>query len=509
MNVSQATGGPTQAASLTASAMDQGSSDSLAQMRSHVMVISDSNAKDEAKLQAAQQISDNLDLILSSTEYPAFLNQALTVFRKFLRDGSPHFIAEQHAHQVRKLVLEIIQRLPANEYLKNHTQNILLMAFELLKLENEENVVVCLKIIIELHKQFRPPHTPEITHFLQFVKNIYKELPNHMTKIFEPREALKINDLSELNIEALLDETFTITPITTTKKSSSSSHTSGGGSTDTGNASASQVTYNLIPRAILSLKVLQELPIIVVLMYQLYKQYVHQEVSEFIPLIMTTITLQPNENQRLHKNFNREVFVDFMGAQIKTLSFLAYIIRLYQEVVSIHSNLMVKGILSLLTVCPHEVAHLRKELLIGARHILTTELRSKFVPYMEKLFDEDILLGKGWTTHESLRPLAYSTLADLVHHVRQSLQLSDLARAVALFSKNVHDESLPTSIQTMSCKLLLNLVECIKARSEKESSIPVGRELLMRMNEVFVLKFKTVAKMQLPVLMAKHKVKHV
>ena len=70
---------------------------------------------------------------------------------------------------------------------------------------------------------------------------------------------------------------------------------------------------------------------------------------------------------------------------------------------------------------------------IGARHILTTELRSKFVPFMEKLFDEDILLGKGWTTHESLRPLAYSTLADLVHHVRQSLPLSDLERAVALF----------------------------------------------------------------------------
>ena len=492
--------GPT---SLSLSGLEQGSSDSLAQMRSHVMVINDTNAKDEAKLQAAQQISDNLDLILGSPEYPSFLQQALVVFRKFLRDGSPHFIAEQHAHQVRKLVLEIIQRLPANEFLKPHTKEILLMAFELLKLENEENVVVCLKIIIELHKQFRPAHTPEITHFLQFVKNIYKELPNHMTKIFEPRESLKINDLSELNIETLLDETFTITPITTTKKSSNNP---GGGGNENAASNATQVTYNLIPRALLSLKVLQELPIIVVLMYQLYKQYVHQEVSEFIPLIMTTITLQPNNDQRTHKQFNREVFVDFMGAQIKTLSFLAYIIRLYQEVVSIHSNLMVKGILSLLTVCPHEVAHLRKELLIGARHILTTELRSKFVPYMEKLFDENILLGKGWTTHESLRPLAYSTLADLVHHVRQSLQLSDLARAVALFSKNVHDESLPTSIQTMSCKLLLNLVECIKARSEKESSVPVGRELLMRMNEVFVLKFKTVAKMQLPVLMAKHKV---
>ena len=77
---------------------------------------------------------------------------------------------------------------------------------------------------------------------------------------------------------------------------------------------------------------LQELPIIVVMMYQLYKQFVHQEVAEFIPLIMRTITLQPSEVQRAHKDFNKEVFVDFMGAQIKTLSFLAYVIRIYQEV---------------------------------------------------------------------------------------------------------------------------------------------------------------------------------
>jgi transformation/transcription domain-associated protein len=53
----------------------------------------------------------------------------------------------------------------------------------------------------------------------------------------------------------------------------------------------------------------------------------------------------------------------------------------------------------------------------------------------------------------------------------------------------------------MSCKLLLNLVECIRARSEEEKG--QGRELLMRMLEVFVIKFKTIAKLQLPVLMNK------
>lgn len=70
-------------------------------------------------------------------------------------------------------------------------------------------------------------------------------------------------------------------------------------------------------------------------MYQLYKQNVHQDVSDFIPLIMKTITLHPALEQRQMDTFNKEIFVDFMGAQIKTLSFLAYIIKSYLEVVSI------------------------------------------------------------------------------------------------------------------------------------------------------------------------------
>ncbi|XP_069681279.1 transformation/transcription domain-associated protein isoform X3 [Periplaneta americana] len=467
-----------------------GPSDPITQMnkyRSYVTILADQSAKDEIKVKAAQELSENFEVIITSVQYPTFLDHSMKIFLKILQEGEAQFIAEYNIQQVRKLILEMIHRLPTNDLLRPYVKQILSLMLKLLETENEENVLVCLRIIIELHKQYRPQYNPEIQHFLQFVKTIYRELPNHLTKIFEPRPSLRVKDLSEINIDALLTETFTITAIQSEKKT----------------ADGTMVSYNLIPKAVLSLKVLQELPIIVVLMYQLYKQNVHQDVADYIPLIMTTITLQPSPQHRANPAFNKEVFVDFMGAQIKTLSFLAYIIRIYQEVVAQHSNLMVKGMLGLLTLCPMEVAHLRKELLIAARHILATDLRIKFVPFMERLFDENVLLGKGWTTHESLRPLAYSTLADLVHHVRQHLQLSDLARAVHLFSKNVHDESLPTSIQTMSCKLLLNLVECIRTRSEEEKG--QGRELLMRMLEVFVLKFKTIAKLQLPVLMSKCK----
>lgn len=55
----------------------------------------------------------------------------------------------------------------------------------------------------------------------------------------------------------------------------------------------------------------------------------------------------------------------------------------------------------------------------------------------------------------------------------------------------------------MSCKLLLNLVDCIRQRSEGDST--TARDLLITMLRVFTLKFHTIAKMQLPLIIQKWK----
>lgn len=463
--------------------------DSLTQINTYhsfVKMVGDPTAK-ENRLKAAQEISENLEAIILSPHYPAFLEHMIKTFLKVLQEEDPQFISEFNIQQLRKLTLEVIHRTPTNEHLRPFVKQILNAMFRLIQIENEENVLVGLRIIIELLKQYRPQFAPEIQTFLTFVKSIYKEFPNHVNAIFEPKPLLKVSDILDISIDTLLLETFTTTTVQTEKK----------------NADGTPMSYNLIAKAVCSLKVMAELPIIVVLMYQLYKQNVQQDVAEFVPLVMTTIVLQPLPQHRTNPAFNKELFVDFIAAQIKTLSFLAYIIKVYQEIVGQHANHLVKGMLNLLSLCPHEVAHLRKELLIAARHILATHLRVRFVQHIDRLFDENVLIGSGWTAHESLRPLAYSTLADLVHHVRNHLSLTDLGLAVHLFSKNVHDDSLPSSIQAMSCKLLLNLVECIKQKSEQENGN--GRELLIRMLEVFVLKFKVIAKVHLPLIIQKCK----
>ena len=83
------------------------------------------------------------------------------------------------------------------------------------------------------------------------------------------------------------------------------------------------------------------------------------------------------------------------------------------------------------------------------------------MPKIDILLNEKVLVGTGVTSHETLRPLAYSMLADLVHHVRAELTPAQLAKTVYIYSRNLHDQSLASSIQTMCAKLLLNLVDCI------------------------------------------------
>ena len=56
----------------------------------------------------------------------------------------------------------MLHRTPAVDALRQYTRSIINAMFKLLEMDNEENVLVCLRIIIEMHKQFRPAHTPEV-----------------------------------------------------------------------------------------------------------------------------------------------------------------------------------------------------------------------------------------------------------------------------------------------------------------------------------------------------------
>jgi transformation/transcription domain-associated protein len=118
-----------------------------------------------------------------------------------------------------------------------------------------------------------------------------------------------------------------------------------------------------------------------------------------------------------------------------------------------------KNVHSLIHCCPVESVSTRKELLVDFRHILATEFRKGFVPYLDSFLDENFLMGPGRQAYETLRPLAFLTIADVVQQTRDTLNFSQISKVIYLFSKNLHDNELAASIQTTSVRILVSIAE--------------------------------------------------
>lgn len=103
-------------------------------------------------------------VITASASYPSFLEEAVPVFLQVLRDGPAQHLAELTGQQIRKTLLEVLHRLPTNDSLRPFVKDILILMFHLLDVDNEENVLICLRIVIELHKHYRPPFSTEVSH---------------------------------------------------------------------------------------------------------------------------------------------------------------------------------------------------------------------------------------------------------------------------------------------------------------------------------------------------------
>lgn len=95
---------------------------------------------------------------------------------------------------------------------------------------------------------------------------------------------------------------------------------------------------------------------------------------------------------------------------------------------------------------------------MATRHILATEFRDTFYKKIDILLGEKLLMGSGAAAHEILRPIAISTLADLIHHARTQLTIAQFSKTIYIFSRNVHDYTLPLrydSCSSVFCLLAL------------------------------------------------------
>ena len=433
--------------------------------------------------------------IVHSSEYRNFLQYYMPSFENILTSRVPCQFVNNDSNKIRSVVLEILNRLPSShspgEVLKPYIDSLIVLVMKIMEEDNEENALLCVRILFDLHKSFRPALKQYVPRFLEFVQQLYKELDNTKRLIFpEPRSASAAARVAAAAAAAAVAaKPQTPAPVTSTAQSTAVIDVSGlapgaedptattgtMGATPTGITSsatssapslatdptnptaptapaadsadsaaaasttaasttaasttaasttaAPSATLSPVPapgitapkttlmRSTCSFKVLTECPLIVMLLFQLYGEFVGKYVQEFIPLMTKGLRLSaPSLEARSLTKTSQVRFGEMVACQVKTLSFLTYLIKSFKEQMRPHQETIATSVVMLLKRCPNGSVSTRKELLVATRHILATDFRLGFFQHVDTLLQEEVLIGRGRQAQAVLRPLAYSTV---------------------------------------------------------------------------------------------------
>ncbi|KAJ6398339.1 hypothetical protein OIU77_019191 [Salix suchowensis] len=411
----------------------------------------------QTRLNMAMEVRDSLE-IAHTAEYLNFLKcyfPASSII--LLQITKPQFV-DNPEHKLRNIVVEILNRLPHSEVLRPFVQDLLKVAMQVLTTDNEENGLICIRIIFDLLRNFRPTLENEVQPFLDFVCKIYQNFRLTVSHFFDNTSAV-VEDVKPMEIST----------------------------SDQGLLSTGHIENGQLNPSTRSFKIVTESPLVVMFLFQLYSRLVQTNIPHLLPLMVAAISVPGPDKVPPHLKSN---FIELKGAQVKTVSFLTYLLKSFAEYIRPHEESICKSIVNLLVTCSDSVA-IRKELLVALKHVLGTDFKRGLFPLIDTLLEERVLVGTGRACYETLRPLAYSLLAEIVHHVRSDLSLSQLSRIIYLFSSNMHDASLTLSIHTTCARLMLNLVEPIFEKGVDHSTMDKARILLGRILDAFVGKFST------------------
>ncbi|KAH8889951.1 hypothetical protein GQ53DRAFT_868298 [Thozetella sp. PMI_491] len=410
-----------------------------------------------AKVEAATELRDGLEHHVPLSDYPSFLERSMPVLSNILRSPFP---TNDHLNQpiLRNSALQILctlsaLRFPAEAF-EHYAEATVDLLLSLVWNDNEDNVLLCMLILSNIVKQKHQKLAAKLPSLLDLVSRLFERFEGIVTEQLDNSPADAAESLSTLESAE-----------TTIGNSSSLAHPG---------------LVAIALKGTQSLKVLSECATFALSIFQVYEHSI-PKADKLFPLIISVLSRQAKAQEQAHKDAaanetiftgvspdvkNRVAFGEFIDVQVKTTSLLAYLLKELPKLDASgqFENFLPDLFIRLLKDCPGERPGTRRELINTIRSIIHY---NSFLPNLHDLLDERVLVGDGLTTYETLRPLAYSMLADLIQHVHEDLQPNDAHKAVSVYRKNLLDSLPGTSFQSMSLNALLNMAEPITKKFDK------------------------------------------
>ncbi|KAJ7682762.1 FAT domain-containing protein [Mycena polygramma] len=381
----------------------------------------------EAKVKCAIEIREMLDTPRDTDSFRSLVYLIPTV-NTLLRSVPIVYDVKAHEHVFRRVLVEIINRLPFNEHVRPRGDEIFNCMIHVIRTDNEDNGVTCCKTLVDLIRNYRGTSAQNMTDFFAVFQESCCNMPELVTKVLSPTSA--------------------------------------------------PIDPDVVLPAMRSFKGLVEMGQVMASFMQVQRAATP---NETLGPAFEVIALESPAQRAARENFeamggfwsgmapdiqNPTAYADFLSAQAKILSYLTYVMRWGVDNQETYGDTLLLATLRFLQDCPSNAIATRKELIVVFRHLLGTAHRRAIIPQLDKLFDERVLLGTGITGREMFRSHIYSALADLFHHTRNELTLPQLTHVVLVYTRIMHNPALPTTVHPMFAKILISLVDTIVSKDK-------------------------------------------
>ncbi|KAF9224621.1 FAT-domain-containing protein [Gyrodon lividus] len=411
--------------------------DTAADLEIRVTRIADPAIDTRTKHTVLCELREMIDTVQDTDSARVFPKMIMVVL-EILRSGEPTYDKVSLGYQFRCVLLEIIHRIPYNDSIRPLAPPLLSGMLHTLRHDNEDNGVTSCKIIIDLLRSFRTLTEELVSEFMVTAQDVFR------------------------NLKGLVEETLS--------------------------EDSAVLDVNVAAPSIRSFKVLAEMGMVVVIFSQIRRSLLVNMIQTTLTLNVEVLALESPAQRKAREDCetmgaywtgmaptikNPQAYADFITAQIKMVSYVAYIIRGFGEQFDSFGERLILSALRLLQDLPANSIQPRKDLMVVLRHLISTPHRKALLPQIDKLFNEQILLGNGVGSRETLRPSAYGAIADLVHYVRTELSPDQLARAAKLYSALIHNPYLGYNLRTQFAKIVFGLVEDITTKDSPQGAAQV------------------------------------
>jgi transformation/transcription domain-associated protein len=114
----------------------------------------DKKLDNKTRFQIITEIREGIEIV-QTAEYSRFLQAIIPSFILILSQLETSFVSDSIQQKIRNSILEILHRLPQIDTLKTFVKDLMSVLMVVLENDNDENSVIVLKIITDLHKNYK------------------------------------------------------------------------------------------------------------------------------------------------------------------------------------------------------------------------------------------------------------------------------------------------------------------------------------------------------------------